>query len=141
MNLYEDVLILSVIYAFIIGLIAREGHIDPVLWCSDRDARTSWGARIFSFYALLNAYDWARQYGQRLDAAQLPSVIFCAQGEDVLDPLIRPADYLAGSIATGDLTRETGTQRAKKYGQMLRDAVAENPNVVILHLRRRSSAL
>ena len=82
MNLYEDVLILSVIYAFIIGLIAREGHIDPVLWCSDRDARTSWGARIFSFYALLNAYDWARQYGQRLDAAQLPSVIFCAEGEE-----------------------------------------------------------
>lgn len=135
MNLYNDVLVLSFVYAFVVGLIAREGNIDRVRWCSDRDDRTNWGKRILDTYGLVNACRWASEFGQRFDAAQFPSLVLCAKGRDPFDALIRPSDYLAGSIASWDLTRGAGTQRAEKYRQMLREAVADNPNIAILHLR------
>ena len=41
-----------------------------------------WGQRIFDFYALVNATQWASQYGQRFDASQLPFLVLPAEGQD-----------------------------------------------------------
>lgn len=135
MNLYNDVVVLSIVYATIVGLIARERPIERVLWCSDRDDRTSWGERILDTYGLVSACQWAGQHGQRFDAAQFPLLVLPASGADPCDALIRPADYLAGALASWDLTRGTGTQAGEKYGKLLREAISANPDIAVLHLR------
>lgn len=134
-NLYDDILFLSIIYAVIVGLIARAGRMERVLWCSDRDDRINWAQGILDTFGLINACQWAGQYGQRFDAANLPSLRLRKEGPEPFDALIRPPDYLAGSLSSWDLSRGEPTQQTNKYRQMLREAVAENPKIAVLHLK------
>lgn len=139
-DLYDDVMILSVVYAVVVGLLTREVNsngttIEQILWCSDRDDRVNWGENILRTYGLVNAVRWSIQYSQRFDAANLPLFLLKPHGREPHDSVIRPPDYLAGAWSSCDVKRGVATIGATKYGQMLRGAIADNPKIALLHLR------
>jgi hypothetical protein len=133
--LYDDVLLLALCYSFVVGLLAREARIGQVCWCSDRDSRTNWAERVLFDVATLNAYQWATWFGAKLDPKQLPHLILTNDDSAKLfDHIIRPPDFLAGALSAWDVRRGSTNEGADKYGHILRDALAENDNVALLHM-------
>lgn len=141
-RLYADVLLLATCYAFILGLLAREGCLARLRWCSDRDNRTTWLDGLVYSLGLINGARRCHPYGLVLDAADLPFLLM-GQGPSAkrFDPIIRACDYLAGAVSAWSLSKNATTEGAEKYGVMLRDVVVGNERIFMVHLEMSDEQL
>lgn len=132
---FEDVLLVSLLYTFIVGLLAQECEPKMIAWCPDRDRLSTWKDGMLFTYALINAHRYAAKFGVRYEAEQLPYIDL--QGNDMrrYDPLVRPPDYLAGPLSSWSLDQNAGMEGAEKYGQIFRDVLAENGNIALHRIR------
>lgn len=74
-RLYGDILLLTICYSFVVGTLAREKRITKLLWCSDRDEKTTWLDELVYELSLINGMRRAYKWKVRLDAANLPYLV------------------------------------------------------------------
>lgn len=141
-RLYGDVLLLATFYAFILGLLARDNCLVRLLWCSDRDNRTTWRDRLAYSLGLINGARRCLPFGLVLDAADLPFLILLQDpSARRFDPIIRACDYLAGAVSAWSLSQNSTSEGGPKYGSMLRDALVGNERVFLVHLEMSDQQL
>jgi hypothetical protein len=135
-SLYGDLIFTTLCYAFIAGAIAREKRLEQILWISDRDRLTTWHNGVLYDIALVQAVRFASKYGRRFDAKNLPFLVLTSdRSAEKFDYVIRSADFLAGSLSAWSVTGSRTIEGATKYRDMLRDAIADNDYVALLHVR------
>ena len=134
-KLFSDVLLLSVLFPFITLIIARERSVEIVGWFSDRDSMTKWHDGVVWTFAYENTRGIGGFLGIDIDSAKITVALpDMSSGKEEMwyDNFIRIADYFAGAIAAWD-TVANGVKH-KKHARMLRDVIADAPNVVIMKL-------
>lgn len=134
-RLYSDIVLISILSSFITCIISQyRNEIEQIIWISDRDDRTEWADKILSSFILINTYQGVTWVGNSLAKTVQLFAVMRREGADPFDPLIRPPDYLAAAFSAWDFASGGATEPAAKYGQVLRDVIAENPQVVVLQL-------
>lgn len=134
-KLYADLMLVSWIYAFIVGVLARERRIEHLEWCPDRDNIGEWQDRLVFSIALTNAMQWVAMKKRDVALGALAFRVIDASNARSFDPIIRPADLLAEPIASWNLRTPGSVREQEKYGDVLREILADNDNICVLRVR------
>lgn len=134
-GVFEDVMLVSMLYAFTVGVLTREAKPKKVIWCSDRDRLTTWAGGVIWSLAFVQAFRWCLQFKVQYASENLPTMRMRSDGPDEFDPFIRPPDYLAGALSSWSLDANAGMEGAEKYGIVLREIISRNRNITIHRIR------
>lgn len=136
-DLYGDLLLLGFFFPFISLLIARERKPESLEWLSDRDSMTTWGGG----YVWNNSTESFVGLGQLLgidveDTRVQIGVPAAQSGPMWFDEMIRPPDFLAGTMAAWDTIKGTLPEGKKSlvFAQVLQHVIAESSNAVVLRI-------
>lgn len=132
---YGDLLLLGFFFPFVSLLINRERKAEALGWMSDRDNMTTWGDGVI----WNNATESFRGLGERLgigvDGTRVEIAVPASQSGPMWhDEMIRPPDFLAGTMAAWNTTTdEFPPGRKSLVFEQVRDHVfASARNAVVL---------
>lgn len=136
-GLFTDMTLLGIYLPLVSLIIGRERKLAGVAWFCDRDSMTSYGDGVVWNYALENYFSLAAQL--RVDVSEafpLIAVPDRSSGTEVMwyDDYIRPADWLAGTLAAWDWSTNSLPGEHDKYLRMVEDVIADADNIVILRV-------
>lgn len=134
-HIYGDVMLLTWVYTFVVGTVLSERPLDTLEWCSDRDALTVWQNRLIFAMASTNATRWAAYRNLPLASDALVYRILDDANTATFDPIVRPADLLAGPLASWNLASNASVRGKEKYGDVYRGILAENDNICVTRIR------
>jgi hypothetical protein len=133
----STMIIATVLAAFCAVILAQERKIEVVGWFPDRDNITTAYARIADHMFSVNFSAFCQR--NKLDERGIKTVIGVPEVDSAnpkrswYDELIRIPDFLAGPLASWDYNNNLVPGR-QKYVDLLQDAVADNPNLIVLRL-------
>jgi hypothetical protein len=141
--LLADIWLLGIWFAVITIVIGRERPSEIVGWFPDRDDMTNWCGGIWQNYAHWNCGAFAEAF-----AVDLRNTRVAAGAPDRtaaleimwFDYMIRAADWLAGSLAAWDRTKNAVPGDQPKYLKMIENVIADAENIVLLHLDLKNGA-
>jgi hypothetical protein len=135
---FSNVMLLSLMYSFVVGVLARERLIDTLEWCPDRGNETNWEDHFLFKLALTNATRWVRGNKRPLAQDSLVFRVVDDTNSDQFDPIIRPADILAGPVASWCHEQNGSVRSDSKYGDVFRGILIGNDNICIIRLKVRT---
>jgi hypothetical protein len=136
-QLMSTMMIATVLAAFCAVILAQERKIEIVGWFPDRDNITSAYERIAHHMFAVNFSAFCQRHG--IDERPIKTMIGLPEPDPAkpsqswYDEMVRIPDFLAGPLAGWNFRENLVTGR-QKYVDILRGAVADNPNVITLLL-------
>jgi len=138
-KLYSDFILLIHLYVFIVVILDREDRLSSLQWCSDKDALFEWCEG--------DIIDWVGMYRAKIfsdldveiQEENLPIYVPEKCDKELLDPAIRPPDFLAGPLANWNIDRNLPERTSKKYADVIDNIIYNNPNICIFRLSMKKS--
>lgn len=134
-GLFTDLTLLALYLPLVSLIIGRERKLDGIAWFCDRDSMISWGDGIVWDYANENYLSLAQILDIDVSGARpIIALPDHSSGKETMwyDDYIRPADWLAGTLAAWDRTTNQLPGVHDKYIRMVEDVIADADNIVIL---------
>jgi len=133
LKLFRQVLIVSLLAAYLASLLTREANATIVGWCSDRDKIIeAWDGMARDMFAM-NHNACCERFG--IDSGKTKLVIGVANGPDEIpwfDAANRIPDHLAGALASWQLNGNVVTM--PKHASIIQECFADNRFCVIVKI-------
>jgi hypothetical protein len=138
-KLFGDIVLTSTLAGFVAMLLVKHGSPEIIGWFPDRDKITSAYDKIAHDLFSVDASAFCQQIGIDRAAVKLaigvPGNPEGSANGNWYDDLLRVPDYVAGTLAAWNIEKNLVPAAHPKFREILRGAVADNSNLLVLRLR------
>lgn len=137
-KLLSRIMAVTFLSSYIRYLLIREtNRVESFSWLPDRDKMTSFCKSIYEVIYKITAESLCMNFLREEKYSKIKEAIVADIEKNMFyDELNRVADFMCGGIA--DINLETGEVSKQKHRTLIREAIAENPNIVTVHIGKRN---
>lgn len=126
----QNLCLISKTFGYVVEFLSIKHYTEAIYWFPDRDSVMEIANSIIKEIANLNINN---AIGRR---RKIPKIGIAKEDsstrEFIFDPFIRYPDIITGTISSVDL--ETHRVDKEKHGQLLKDAILDNPRIVLFQI-------